>query len=607
MFIPVCIDLIHFNKFAHNFMYQKYLNICKKNGWPLICNDFFRTWEPANQGQLNGMIGTGTRWDFEYVPSEERDDVKQYFIPSAMFDELAERKGSRLEASLIFQNELYEPLMELFDGFLQDIMANTDEKIEGILLLEKSIAVIDTLAEKYGIPVICGGKGPLRSPYYIETAYFNFGDVYGTDECEHRYNQFMKEWNEPFEFFTNEELLAIFLDKTYLPYLKYYDVPPTLEMSVAGTYCVMPTLFSKTMANDIEIIREVQEKFPGKYLFRPNPADPFEAKYHLPDAVIDKSAPSLLAILASKRTASMGSNILFDVMLWNRVSCCKTDLFPFGFMCEKTYGAEAEKKAPVSFLNFFCFAYLPPFELAWDIDYIRWRLTNPSEMEIFRYHMEKFLEQKGIDTDCVKLSQPERQATILSYLGYSPDLVQGEENVDLKECRISTLTSEKSGRTSVAISRKIRETNAEVIYKSTFATTGSNSEVFLFVPTETKNVRIKIDSCYFEDSKGGHTNPTMFRVAKGERKEKFDQFYNVMPQYRVGGAFGNAQTMTVTWRLLKSSQPAAHTVPATVPAPATELPADVKGRLRLLEQMENSFSWKITKPLRAVRSKFGKK
>ena len=50
----------------------------------------------------------------------------------------------------------------------------------------------------------------------------------------------------------------------------------------------------------------------------------------------------------------------------------------------------------ISFINFTTFGYFVPWELLRDTEYIRWRLTQPSEIEIYEKHMEFYLQDRGV-------------------------------------------------------------------------------------------------------------------------------------------------------------------------------------------------------------------
>lgn len=65
-----------------------------------------------------------------------------------------------------------------------------------------------------------------------------------------------------------------------------------------------------------------------------------------------------------------------------------------------------EEKAPEvdpMYLNFFAMNYLIPFKFMMDPEYIRWRLSDPSEKEIFEKHLAVHLANKKLDMSVMDL------------------------------------------------------------------------------------------------------------------------------------------------------------------------------------------------------------
>mgnify|MGYP000824833701 FL=1 len=70
-----------------------------------------------------------------------------------------------------------------------------------------------------------------------------------------------------------------------------------------------------------------------------------------------------------------------------------------------------EEKAPEvdpMYLNFFAMNYLIPFKFMMDPEYIRWRLSDPSEKEIFEKHLAVHLANKKLDMSVMDLPASKR-------------------------------------------------------------------------------------------------------------------------------------------------------------------------------------------------------
>lgn len=449
MFIPVLINLIHYNKFGHMYMYHKFSYHCFHEHWPIIADEHYilRAENSSNNGSRPIFED---RWQYHVLTAEERTEIETYVIPAELHNQLQKKKGSYLAESLFLQNERCPELEELLEGFISEIRKHSQEPIEGFLMLEKKVKSVEVVAAKYGIPVLCIGMGPLRDPDYRSTSYLCWNDLYaGSEECERRYQHFLEEFPSEGKFFSSKELLALFLASTNIKYLPLYDLEPENEMLVAGTYAVMPTLFSFTMCGDCEVLWDVQEIYGGNYRFRPNPSDPFQAMYH--QARLDRSQPGILSVVNTKRIASMGSNILFDAMLWGRTACCKTGMFPVSFQCQQNYLPEEYVPVPESFLNFFCFCFLIPFEFMLDADYLKWRMTGPTEMEIYQRHLDHYLKEKKIEKFIIELPEDERLKALLYAQGYDAHLAETLPQSSLRQ-QFRQYTQKSTARPAMATS-----------------------------------------------------------------------------------------------------------------------------------------------------------
>lgn len=594
MIVPICIDLIHFNKKAHLYMYLKYADVCRHYKFPLIVDEFYSNWEPENNNEIVAQQGIAQRWLYEYMDKQERKCLDQYIIPSAILDELIDKKNSKLDVSLALQLEDYPPLIKLLEKYINDITKKYNEKIDAFLILEKVPQSVNTIAQKYNIPVLGIGKGPLRCYGYRDTAYINWGDVYGTDECEERYNKFVEEWDNQFELFDNKELLAIFLCKDLLPYLKLYDMSPINEMLVAGTYTIMPTLFSKTSYSDIEVLREVQELYPNRYSFRPNPADPYESYYHLPQRLIDKESPNILSILKSYRVASMGSNMLFDTILWGRNAYTRGNLFPFSFMCEHDYAVRFPDKVPLEFLNFFCFSYLAPFEYMCDYEYLKWRLTKPSEKEIFMRNIAVYLNELGITKDIIKMPRGARLRAILRCREVDPDIsISNDRNVLPTQALFSELI-DHMGASHISLNARVQGN----IISSTFAISRKyTNKDLIFKPINKQNIKIKIHSCII-DGKVSKFRP----IGGGIRENGIDNFTNIVPEYVLNGDFSRCTEMKINWSIIEDPTQSIHSRVNTIKSEEL-MDKETHQKLEMLDNILNSKSWKLLEPLRKIRYK----
>lgn len=82
------------------------------------------------------------------------------------------------------------------------------------------------------------------------------------------------------------------------------------------------------------------------------------------------------------------------------------------------------KIADIRALNFYIFCYLIPSELMFSKDYWNWRMTNPSEIEIYWKHLDFLFSKLDIDkTKVLNLNGKERFKYLLESRGCDKQLV----------------------------------------------------------------------------------------------------------------------------------------------------------------------------------------
>ena len=147
-------------------------------------------------------------------------------------------------------------------------------------------------------------------------------------------------------------------------------------------------------------------------MLRMHPSDSnrntFSDNYHL-----DKNRSALPFILSCKRITALCSNLFFEAMLWNRVAYALPGTpFPYTPFCQNDFSQKEALPVDERFLNYVAFGFLIPAEKAWDPNYIRWRLTAPSEKEIFMRNLKQYLTEWGLDETFLTYPKEKRKAIL---------------------------------------------------------------------------------------------------------------------------------------------------------------------------------------------------
>lgn len=248
--------------------------------------------------------------------------------------------------------------------------------IEGVFLWH-NCASMSSVAKKRGLPTIHHELGPLRPPYFHLTAYFDFKGVNGNTDAAQRWKAFKKE-GQKVPILSRHELMEIVCLNRTTP-----DESITHELGVA---LQMPDdsnmlAFSRGFDN-YGLIATAERYFSGRKLVRAHPGSP---DIYSKLSVDWDQAPNPAQFLDQVHSIlTINSSLAFEAMLIGKPTYVLGDS-PFS-----TASWDILKKEPkltddemLLWLNWFIFGYLIPYDRSFNVDYCRWRLKLPSEIEIY--------------------------------------------------------------------------------------------------------------------------------------------------------------------------------------------------------------------------------
>lgn len=336
------------------------------------------------------------RWEYDFSRDgwDKLDSIKhKYIIPQTIFDALEKEKitPNRVWESLIHND--YIPLEIALDQIIKDILSRT--KVTAIFTLCNCKA-LSTIAAKYGLKVVHVELGALRAPLYINTAYFDGSGVNGNTESERRFNKFQEEYSQstsPIVLYPRKKLFKSIQRKKTLQNLlskDRYAIGLPLQVEDDSNIIAYSNGF-----NNLELIHYAKHYFDDKeILLRKHPLG--HAEYNLLKN-IDSSGSSRDFIYKCKKIATINSSVGLEALLMGKCVTVFGDS-PYKFITDD--GTLAYKSAGLNsmdlFLNFFVFGYLIPFDYLFDMDYSEWRLSGPTEMEIYQKHFDYYgNEERG--------------------------------------------------------------------------------------------------------------------------------------------------------------------------------------------------------------------
>lgn len=340
------------------------------------------------------FIGDNACFDEERVPFGEwtkvgglrflcptRDQFRSYqfvVLDQSIATALASAGGGHLS---VFRRLLLERVPELEEAFFQALQPLGD-RLEAVLTWSNCPSLRAALQRLGDVPLVHNELGPLRSPLYRETFYFDFKGVNG--------NTSPAAW-EPGEVRTQMEGAQL-LSPDEVRGLLVADPARVQAIDVAASEQLVGVALqveddSNTVAygngwNSLELLYDVMGRVgPDGMLVRSHPGARFRYSGGLGRQ--DDSVDSLAFLARVAEVVSINSSVLVEAALWGRRFDAKGDN-PVRFLARPGEGADWATLA----FNAFFLGYLVPSELLFDPEYYRWRLTWPSLAECHARHLQ---------------------------------------------------------------------------------------------------------------------------------------------------------------------------------------------------------------------------
>ncbi len=428
MFVPFVFTLDPANDNYYLWIFYKFLSMAKKYNAPIIAQQqYFSDPEVFRQGGLpETRAETGELFEYDVPTSDDMYKIQQYPISKEIEEKLIKEYGSQTAAWIHLLKQRSKSFEEYIGAIIDDILEKNKDTIEGIFTFIH-IPSLSYIAEQRNIPIVHLEWGPFRGPVYRKTAYMNLSEE---NELSKRYEKFINEIQESSVYLlSRKEILSMFLDYKFIENINLLDCKPEYEMGIACTYTIDMIMFANSsFLNNLELITMVKRYYNEKVLsIRLHPGDP--ARGNPSSHLVDNSPTAMHFINRCKRIAVVSSNMAFEAMLWGRTAYVLGNS-PYAFKAQRDLSIIDESVADLEFVNYVTFAYLIPYELMLDVEYLRWRLTKPTESEIYNYNLNYYLSCRGIESSILEESGVDRLRKMLMAQGFdlSGKCISNNEN-----------------------------------------------------------------------------------------------------------------------------------------------------------------------------------
>lgn len=322
-----------------------------------------------------------SRWEFDAasmaslgysIPDEQSLARHEYlYLDHALYETmLAQHHHDPIKSFTTFLTESISELEnELFSLLTKEMIQRVDAFVSIC-----NCPSLEKVARALNKEVIHLEIGPLRAPMYRNTAYLDFTGVNGNTEARARYESCQTEID-----------ITCSMNDLHRYFLEAISLPSSSENQVAGIVLQVEDdsniiAYSHNFTN-ISLISYVRQQHSlENILVRAHPGSLFRLRDDI--FSIDASANSLEFIQKCHSIYTINSSVGLEALLCEKKTNILGDC-SYAFVAE-----EASGPTRVNAMAFYLFAYLVPFELIFNLEYLRFRLDHPAELDIVRKHLQ---------------------------------------------------------------------------------------------------------------------------------------------------------------------------------------------------------------------------
>ncbi|HGU0763138.1 GT99 family glycosyltransferase N-terminal domain-containing protein [Klebsiella quasipneumoniae] len=322
-----------------------------------------------------------SRWEFDAasmaslgysIPDEQSLARHEYlYLDHALYETmLAQHHHDPIKSFTTFLTESISELEnELFSLLTKEIIQRVDAFVSIC-----NCPSLEKVARALNKEVIHLEIGPLRAPMYRNTAYLDFTGVNGNTEARARYESCQTEID-----------ITCSMNDLHRYFLEAISLPSSSENQVAGIVLQVEDdsniiAYSHDFTN-ISLISYVRQQHSlENILVRAHPGSLFRLRDDI--FSIDASANSLEFIQKCHSIYTINSSVGLEALLCEKKTNILGDC-SYAFVAEEASGPNR-----VNAMAFYLFAYLVPFELIFNLEYLRFRLDHPAELDIVRKHLQ---------------------------------------------------------------------------------------------------------------------------------------------------------------------------------------------------------------------------
>lgn len=372
--------------------FYKFLYHCQKNDWPILAQEeYFENPEKQEKKYPIKLADVEKINDISDIKKIKIKPKNKYVITKKETQSFLRNYANKDEAWINLMYKVDDTLTDILDKKMKIIVKkNSDLKY---VVVWRYNATIDKLCQKYQLQMINMEMSGFRKPSYNFTlCYFQHTSKYNDEEFNERYKKFMSEIkSKKVKMLNRDQLIKLMVSENELNNMVEEQYYTGFAMGLAKDY---DTISTKSKTND-EILEELssQEKN-NSILIRKHPANYHYIYNHEDEFTLDHSISSIQFLSKCHRIVSSVSNIGSEAMLFGK-TCYILGEMPFKKLGYQSLEYNDEYVINVQDLAFLIFCFFVPYEIALTKEYIEFRDSNPTEIEIYEYHFNYIMKKYG--------------------------------------------------------------------------------------------------------------------------------------------------------------------------------------------------------------------
>ena len=396
MIVPLIFDVLTYKEKSpvYSWIFYCFIDFIKNGNGFVIANENYYSF--VDQKRKEYFAANCRDMEYTFPKNSDIQTSKKYYISNVEMDSLVKKYDSpyKMIEYMCLQRDL--DFESLLSSKLDEIESDTHQKVD-VILLWVGLKSVYEVAQKRNIKVVVLELSTIRKPNYNTIlGYFTFQDKYDKRGCKDDYYEFVKAYDKnPFPLLSRKELLSFFVETGELYCLEAISSPVPYELGISPG--LQQDYFFANFTNEAlpETLKKVEKLFDDDRV-----SVRFHPQYHwnLPNKkwAIDQSKSSFEWILKCRRIVTSVSNVGFEAMLLGKTAYILSDYMPYSFMAPNHLDYIEDETVSIKFLNYMLFSYFVPWKLMFDMEYVQWRLSNPSPVERFHRHFDYLCRQKKL-------------------------------------------------------------------------------------------------------------------------------------------------------------------------------------------------------------------